>query len=104
MYAIVVDGARQLKVRPGQQIDIDLRRDMNPGDSIEFTKVLAIGDDDGLKLGTPEIGGAKVLAKVIGTEKGEKLYIQKFRRRKNYKRRTGHRQQYTRVEIASIAG
>lgn len=102
MYAIVVDGGRQLKVQPGQRIDIDLRKDLNAGDNFEFSKVLAIGGDEGLKLGTPEIAGAKVLAKVIGTEKGEKIFIQKFRRRKNYKRRTGHRQQYTRVEIATI--
>jgi large subunit ribosomal protein L21 len=104
MYAIVVDGGRQLKVEQGQRIDIDLRNTLVAGDSIEFSKVLAIGGDEGLKLGTPEIAGAKVVAKVIGTHMGDKLFIQKFRRRKNYKRRTGHRQQYTRVEIAEITG
>ena len=57
-----------------------------------------------MRLGTPALSGAKVTAKVLGMEKGEKLYIQKFRRRKNSKRRTGHRQKYTRVEIAEIAG
>jgi large subunit ribosomal protein L21 len=102
MYAIVVDGGRQLKVQPGQRIDIDLRKELNAGDSFEFTTVLAIGGDEGLKLGTPVLQGAKVTAKVIGTEKGDKIFVQKFRRRKNYKRRTGHRQQYTRVEIAAI--
>ena len=65
---------------------------------------LAIGGETGLKLGTPAVSGAKVTAKVLGMEKGEKLYIQKFRRRKNSKRRTGHRQKYTRVEISEIAG
>ncbi|HAC89308.1 MAG TPA: 50S ribosomal protein L21 [Planctomycetaceae bacterium] len=104
MYAIVLDGARQLKVQPGQRIDIDLRSTLNEGDTFEFSSVLAIGGDEGLKLGTPQIAGAKVTAKVLGTEKGDKLYIQKFQRRKNYKRRTGHRQQYTRVEITEIAG
>lgn len=104
MYAIVVDGSRQLKVQTGQKIDIDLRVELNPGDTFEFTKVIAIGCEDGLKLGSPEISGAKVSAKVIGVEKGDKIYIQKFRRRKNYKRRTGHRQKYTRIEIAEIAG
>jgi large subunit ribosomal protein L21 len=103
MYAIVVDGARQIKVKQGQQVDIDLRGDLNPGDDFEFSKVLAIGGEEGLQLGTPEIAGAKVSAKVIGMEKGEKVFVQKFRRRKNYKRRTGHRQQYTRVEISEIA-
>ncbi len=104
MYAIFVDGGRQYKVEPGQRLDIDLRQNVNAGDTLEFANVLAIGGDEGLKLGAPSISGAKVTAKVIGTEKGEKVYIQKFRRRKNYQRRTGHRQQYTRVEIADIAG
>ena len=104
MYAIIVDGGRQYKVQSGQRLDIDLRKDVNAGDTVEFSNVLAIGGDEGLKLGSPAISGAKVTAKVIGTEKGDKVYIQKFRRRKNYQRRTGHRQKYTRVEISEIAG
>lgn len=103
MYAIFVDGGRQYKVEPGQRLDIDYRDGSQSGDTLEFSQVLAIGGDGGLKLGTPALAGAKVTAKVIGMEKGEKLYIQKFRRRKNSKRRTGHRQKYTRVEIANIA-
>lgn len=103
MYAIIVDGGRQYKVAPGQRLDIDLRRDANPGEVLEFSNVLAIGGDEGLQLGSPAISGAKVTAKVIGLEKGEKIYIQKFRRRKGYKRRTGHRQKYTRIEIGEIA-
>src|SRR5690606_31958526 len=102
MYAIFVDGGRQYKVQPGQRLDIDLRQDVNSGDTLEFANVLAIGGDEGLQLGSPAINGATVTATVIGTEKGEKIYIQKFRRRKNYHRRTGHRQKYTRVEIAGI--
>jgi large subunit ribosomal protein L21 len=104
MYAIFVDGGRQYRVEPGQTLDIDYREGKETGDSIQFDKVLAISGDDGLRLGAPQIDGATVSAKVIGVEKGEKLYIQKFRRRKNSKRRTGHRQIYTRVEIAGISG
>ncbi len=103
MYAIIVDGGRQYKVEKGQQLDIDLRRDVQAGDTIEFSQVLAIGGDEGLKLGSPAISGAKVTAKVIGEQKGDKVIVQKFRRRKNYLRRNGHRQQYTRVEIGDIA-
>lgn len=103
MYAIILDGGRQYKVEPGQRVDIDLRSEVNPGDSIEFSEVLAIGGDEGLKLGSPSISGAKVTAKVVSEEKGEKIYIQKFRRRKDYHRRTGHRQKYTRIEISEIA-
>jgi large subunit ribosomal protein L21 len=103
MYAIIVDGGRQYKVEPGQKLDIDLRDDAKSGDTIEFEQVLAIGGDEGLQLGSPSIDGAKVTATVISTEKGEKIYVEKFRRRKNYHRRTGHRQQYTRIEISDIA-
>lgn len=104
MYAIIVDGGRQYKVEQGQRLDIDLRKDLASGDTIEFSNVLAIGGDEGLKLGSPGIDGAKVTAKVISEEKGDKVFIEKFHRRKNYHRRTGHRQRYTRVEISEIAG
>ncbi len=103
MYAIIVDGGRQYKVQPGQRVDIDLRGNVNAGDTLEFAQVLAIGGDEGLKLGSPSIAGAKVTAKVIGVEKGDKIHIQKFQRRKQYHRRIGHRQKYTRVEISEIA-
>ncbi len=104
MYAIIVDGGRQFKVETGQRLDIDLRSGVDSGDTVEFENVLAIGGDEGLKLGSPAIDGAKVTAKVIGVEKGDKVYIQKFRRRKDYHRRIGHRQKYTRVEVTEIAG
>ena len=103
MYAIIVDGGRQYKVEPGQKLDIQLRSNANAGDTIEFDQVLAIGGDEGLQLGSPSVEGAKVTATVVSTEKGEKIYVEKFRRRKNYHRRTGHRQQYTRIEIGEIA-
>ncbi|GAB5406113.1 MAG: 50S ribosomal protein L21 [Aureliella sp.] len=104
MYAIIVDGGRQYKVEQGQRLDIDLRKDLSAGDTVEFAQVLAIGGDEGLKLGSPAIDGAKVVAKVISEEKGDKIFIEKFHRRKNYQRRNGHRQRYTRVEISEIAG
>lgn len=104
MYAIFVDGGRQYRVEPGQTLDIDFREGSETGDSLNFENVLAIGGDEGLRLGSPSISGASVAAKVLGMEKGEKLFIQKFRRRKNSKRRTGHRQKYTRIEISAING
>lgn len=104
MYAIIVDGGRQYRVEPGQKLDIDYRDGSASGDTLEFSHVLAIGGEGELKLGAPALSGAKVTAKVLGVQKGEKLFIQKFRRRKNSKRRTGHRQSYTRIEIGEIAG
>lgn len=104
MYAIIVDGGRQYKVEQGFKLDIDLRSGVETGDTIEFTEILAVGGDEGLKLGTPHLAGAKVTAKVISSEeKGEKIYIEKFRRRKSYHRRNGHRQRYTRIEIGEIS-
>ena len=101
MYAIFVDGGKQYRAEPGKEIDIDYR-EIAQGESLEFPKVLAVGGDDGFKLGTPTVDGATVKVSVLGPKQGEKVYIQKFRRRKNSKRRTGHRQLYTRVRIESI--
>ena len=62
MYAIIAEGGRQYKVEPGQKVDIDLRKDADSGDTIEFGEVLAIGGDEGLKLGSPSISGAATSA------------------------------------------
>ncbi len=102
MYAIIADGGRQYKVEEGQTLEIDFR-EAKAGDSLTFDRVLAVGSDSDLKLGAPLVEGASVTAKVIGETKGDKVYIQKFRRRKNSKRRTGHRQKYIKVQIGSIA-
>jgi large subunit ribosomal protein L21 len=104
MYAIVADGGRQYRVETGQVLDIDFREGLESGESFRFEKVLAIGGNEGLRLGKPTIEGAAVEAEVVGLEKGDKIYIEKYRRRKNYHRRTGHRQLYTRVKIAAITG
>ncbi len=101
MYAIIVDGGRQYRVEPGQELVVDYR-DIRQGEQVTFDRVLAVGATSGLKLGTPVVGGASVTAEVLGPKKGEKIYVQKLRRRKNYRRRTGHRQLYTRVRIGSI--
>ena len=103
MYAIVADGGRQYKVEEGQFLEIDYR-DLEAGSDYTFERVLAVSDGDSFKLGQPTVEGASVSAKVIGDTQGEKIYVQKFRRRKNSKRRTGHRQKYVQVQISSIAG
>lgn len=102
MYAIIAEGGRQHRVEEGQTLDVDLR-DANPGDQVTFDRILAIGGEGDFKLGTPEVSGASVTAKVLDQTKGDKVFVQKFRRRKNSKRRTGHRQKYTRVRIEKIA-
>jgi large subunit ribosomal protein L21 len=101
MYAIVVDGGRQYKVTEGLELEVDYR-DLAAGSALEFKRVLAFSDGSSLKLGAPELAGAVVTAKVVGVFQGEKLVIQKFRRRKTYRRRTGHRQLHTRIKIDKI--
>lgn len=104
MYAIIADGGRQYKVEEGQMLEIDFR-EVEAGSEITFDTVLAVGDgEDNFKLGQPTVSGATVTAKVVGDTKGDKIYVQKFRRRKNSKRRTGHRQKYVKVQISKIAG
>ena len=103
MYAIIQDGGRQYKVAPGQLLDLDYR-DTPSGETVKFDRVILFSGKDGVKLGSPTVEGVAVEAEVLGPRKGKKLVIQKFRRRKNYRRRTGHRQLYTRVRIEKFLG
>jgi large subunit ribosomal protein L21 len=103
MYAIIIDGGRQYKVTKGQELVIDYR-DASAGDQLKFDKVLAYSDGSALKLGEPTLGGASVTAKVLSVVQGPKLTVQKFRRRKTYRSKTGHRQLFTKVQIESITG
>jgi large subunit ribosomal protein L21 len=101
MYAIISDGNHQYKVEEGQELVIDYR-DVPAGEKLKFESVLAIGGDGDAKLGSPLLEGATVAAEVIGPEKGEKLVVQKLRRRKNFRRKTGERHIFTRVRIGKI--
>lgn len=101
MYVIIQDGGRQFKVEEGQQLDLDYR-DVSIGDELSFDRVLAYRDDDGLKIGQPILESAAVTAEVLAVSQGPKLVVQKLRRRKNSRTRTGHRQMYTRVKINKI--
>ena len=101
MYAIITDGSRQYKVEEGQELVVDYRQ-AKPGEKIKFEKVLAVGGAGDAKLGSPLVSGASVAAEVLGPVKGEKLVIQKLRRRKNMRRKTGARHVYTRVKIGKI--
>lgn len=101
MYAIIEADGRQIKVEEGQELRIDFR-EVAAGETITFDKVLAYRNDEGLQLGRPVLASGSVTATVLGEEKGPKLTVQKFRRRKNSKRKTGHRQLYTTVKIDKI--
>ena len=103
MYAIIAADGRQYKVEEGQEIQVDLR-EAKEGEKVTFDQVLLVSDGGNVKVGQPTVAGASVTAEVLGQEMGDKIYVQKIRRRKNYRRRTGHRQMYTRVRIDAIAG
>jgi large subunit ribosomal protein L21 len=101
MYAIISDGNRQYKVEEGQELEINYR-DVPAGEKLTFDRVLAVGGEGDTKLGLPTVEGASVTAEVLGPVKGEKLVVQKLRRRKNMRRKTGERHIYTRVRVGKI--
>lgn len=102
MYAIFEDGSHQFRVREGDRIVVD-RREGEPGSELVFSKVLLLAGDGEPQIGTPVIEGARVVAKIVDQFRSKKIIIQKFRRRKNVRRRKGHRQSYTRVQITSVS-
>lgn len=102
MYAIIKDGGRQFKVEEGQELDVDYRDLSKKGDELKFDSVIALSGDDGIQFGKPVLTGASVTAEVLGVGLGDKLTVQKFRRRKNSRRKNGHRQLYTSVRISKI--
>ncbi|MHC5022961.1 MAG: 50S ribosomal protein L21 [Planctomycetota bacterium] len=107
MYAIIEDSGTQIRVQPGSILDIDPRSgtSSDPGSTITFDRVLLIGDEAGdsaATIGTPYVGGATVTAEVVGERAGEKIDVVKFKRRKGYRRKQGHRQPYLRVRITDV--
>jgi large subunit ribosomal protein L21 len=101
-YAIIRSGGKQYRAEPGKT----LRIDSLPGDAgakVEFTDVLYGSDNGAMRVGVPTLSGAKVTAEIVKQGKGEKLIIFKFKRRKNYARKQGHRQPFTEVRINSIS-
>ncbi len=102
-YAIISTGGKQFRVSPGDIVRIPSLQGKEAGDSVEFTEVLAAEDNDGLRIGAPILNGARVTGTVVANDRGEKIIVFKFKRRKQYKRKQGHRQDYTAVKIDTIA-
>ena len=103
MTAIFETGGKQYKVSEGDIVYIE-KLDVSEGDTVAFDKVLAIVDGENSRFGTPYLDGTKVEANVVKNGKGKKIIVFKHKRRKNYTRRQGHRQPYTKVQITSITG
>ena len=102
MYAILDVNNRQYKVKQGQEIYVDLQS-ANVGDNVKFDKVLLAENDGNITVGAPLLKNASIAASVIGHVKGDKVIVFKKKRRKGYRVKNGHRQQYTKVRIDSIS-
>ena len=102
MNAIIVTGGKQYKVAEGDVVYIE-KLDQEAGDTVKFDQVLAILDGDKATFGTPVVEGASVEAKIVKNGKGKKIRIFKYTPKKGYRKRQGHRQPYTKVEIGKIS-
>jgi len=101
MYAIIKTGGKQYRVSEGQLLRVE-KLVGEVGTKVTFDEVLLLGGD-APKIGKPTVAGAKVSAEIVAQEKGEHIIVFKFRRRKNYRRKTGHQQPYSRVKITGIS-
>lgn len=102
MYAVVDNGGKQYRVEAGETLVID-RLDAEAGASVTFDRVLLIGDEDGVTVGTPTVAGASVRGTVVAHGRGPKVIVFRFRPKAHYRRRTGHRSELTQVRIDEIA-
>jgi large subunit ribosomal protein L21 len=100
-YAIVEDGGKQYKAVEGETIEVD-RFASEVGDQVDLERVLLIADGDEVKVGTPLLEGAKVQATVVSQIKGPKVVVFKYKPKKRYRVKTGHRQRYTQLKIEAI--
>jgi large subunit ribosomal protein L21 len=103
MFAIVSIAGQQFKVEEGQQIFVH-RLAANEGDAVTFDSVHLLDNGGQVKIGTPTVSGASVKASVLTHIKGDKVIVFKKKRRKGYRKKNGHRQQFTKIKIESIAG
>jgi len=100
MYAVIETGGKQYKVENGDVIYVE-KLDAEDNTTVEF-KVVAVGNDDGITVGTPYVEGAKVTAEIVKSGKGKKITVSTYKPKKGEKRKLGHRQPYTKAVIKSI--
>ena len=101
IYAIVESGGKQFKVEPRQTVDVDLL-DAPNGDTVELDRVLLVSDGETTHVGSPMIAGAKVVATSQGLVKGKKIIVFRYRNKTRYRKKTGHRSQYTRLVVDRV--
>lgn len=103
MFAVIESGGKQHRVEEGEVLRLE-KLAAGPGETVTFDRVLLIAEGDDIKVGTPFVDGGEVTAEVVGEGRGEKVTVIKFKRRKNYHRKQGHRQSYTEVRVTGIRG
>ncbi len=101
MYAIVKTGGKQVKVAPGETVKVE-KIEGNVGEKIELSQVLLVKKDDELKVGNPFVEGATVKCEIVEQGKGDKIIVYKYKRRKSYHKKRGHRQLYTALKVEEI--
>lgn len=101
MYAVIQTGGKQYKVAPGDVVNVEMFG-AKPGDIVELKDVFMVADGDKISVGKPALASAKVTAEVLDEVRGPKLLIFKHRRRKNFRKTTGHRQTYTALRVKEI--
>ena len=103
MFAVIETGGKQYKVNEGDVIFVE-KLDVNEGETYTFDCVKALSNGNDLKIGTPVVAGAKVTANVLKNGKAKKIYVMKYKAKKNEKKKIGHRQPYTKLQIVTIEG
>lgn len=103
MYAVIQTGGKQYKVTEGEILKVE-KLDGVAGETLTIDKVLMIKDDNGTRIGSPTVQNARVVAEVIEQGRNKKVVVYKYKRRKNYRRKQGHRQAFTRIKIEKIEG
>ncbi|MDR1604115.1 MAG: 50S ribosomal protein L21 [Gracilibacteraceae bacterium] len=101
MYAVLATGGKQYRVSPGDVINVE-KLAVEADSAVELTEVLLVSDDDGLRIGTPLVAGAKVTAKVLAHGKGKKIIAFRYKPKKHVRVKRGHRQLFTQIQIESI--
>jgi large subunit ribosomal protein L21 len=105
MYAIIEDSGTQIKASEGDELILDVRELADDASTLTFDRILMVGGEGEAKFGAPYVEGATVTAEIIDRSfKGEKIDVIKFKRRKGYRRKQGHRQRYMRVKVTGISG
>lgn len=101
MYAIIATGGKQYQVKEGDVIYVE-KLDVEVDGTVELNSVLAVGKEDGIVVGKPVVEGANVVAKVLAQGKAKKIIVFKYKRKKDYRRKQGHRQPFTKIQIEKI--